>query len=870
MNISQKFSLQLYLPMWSLWGSDIWKKNIYNFWYSSFLLCSKLSFSITQVKFHFKNGLPTLYLPLLAIVNNELNFYQKGKKNYETTFFLVRTLENTITEIYLLWYLCNFLLQDYTRNKWANSEQIWIKPIRIIYIRYIYLYLKIILNILTNILNIVKILFVKIKFGFGNKISVKANANNNRLDTRKSLKTFEQTGLIIRNIRQLNTVRLEKVASKNFFRFISVQDLSKKGILNYNLNKIKKANYSKLENGVIQKQKELVRLAEQNGFYDDKVFNIQINLVKSKLFIEYAVISIKNKKNKLMDQIEINKKVKTGDLDWKFYYIVNYLRKIMNSPEKYIPVHIQKANPYKQSKNDRFSISYVKDLTLQTLINLVLEPLVEAKDDYNNYGYRQYRDCKIAVGAVIIELHKKNSDKIENITKNKINKKNYKKGLSNNEKWIIKGNIKGFLDNDHSNWLIGNLFLAPTLKIFLKKILQNNILNLGLYTDLINGTIQGGILYHTLINFSLIGLQDIIRTSSSILNLSDKSFSKINHNSCTNIIRYANDFVIISNNKNILKVYVYPALYLFLKDRGLLLDLNNTLIFSFNKPKIQLDFLGYTFKICQRLSYKKYLFINNYINYIALYPNKIILRKFFRLIKQIFKISRNFHAYHLIYKLNPIIWKWSNYYNLNNCSYYRSYMKFYLYRLCWNWAIKKHPTLGKKFLADLYFITKNSDTLNILDIYSPNLLNFSSYKNLFIENIFSKLAFHGKTLLFSNDTNKKFFKIIYLLNPSNTSPIISASKYVLSNNLNVIHAYHINANLLKIFWLNKSLIEYSKFPSIKEFLFKKQIGICYVCNKELDFENLFFNSILLQNRKPIYNKKIFNIKYLNLLHIWCY
>lgn len=49
-------------------------------------------------------------------------------------------------------------------------------------------------------------------------------------------------------------------------------------------------------------------------------------------------------------------------------------------------------------------IPTVKDRALQALINLVLLPLVELTSDPNSYGFRPYRDCKMAVAAVRNQL----------------------------------------------------------------------------------------------------------------------------------------------------------------------------------------------------------------------------------------------------------------------------------------------------------------------------------------------------------------------------------------------------------------------------------------------------------------------------------
>ncbi len=41
---------------------------------------------------------------------------------------------------------------------------------------------------------------------------------------------------------------------------------------------------------------------------------------------------------------------------------------------------------------------------MQALVNLVLSPLVELTSDPNSYGFRPYRDCKMAIAAARSQL----------------------------------------------------------------------------------------------------------------------------------------------------------------------------------------------------------------------------------------------------------------------------------------------------------------------------------------------------------------------------------------------------------------------------------------------------------------------------------
>jgi len=134
--------------------------------------------------------------------------------------------------------------------------------------------------------------------------------------------------------------------------------------------------------------------------------------------------------------------------------------------------------------------------------------------------------------------------------------------------------------------------------------LKAKILDMGVYTDPISGTPQGGIISPTLANFTLNGLEEAVKKSLYPLTksteqrmqikLKDGSFRRISL--ATELIRYADDFVVITRSKNLLDKYVGPTIHGFLKERGLRLSPEKTKQYRLDQPRAQLDFLGYTFK----------------------------------------------------------------------------------------------------------------------------------------------------------------------------------------------------------------------------------------------------------------------------------
>jgi RNA-directed DNA polymerase len=198
------------------------------------------------------------------------------------------------------------------------------------------------------------------------------------------------------------------------------------------------------------KQNELVRLAKLKGVYDKSVLDSQLILVKSKLFREYAAMLISVKPGS--QTLGIDKEIYDKENEDSFDTLVKYLRDIVYHPNKYRSAPIRRVWIPKPGKAEKrpLGIPTLKDRALQALVNLVLLPMVEMTSDPNSYGFRPYRDCKMAIAAVRNQL--KTSDPVK--IRSSINKRYTKTGndaallmRANQDKWILDADIKGFFDN---------------------------------------------------------------------------------------------------------------------------------------------------------------------------------------------------------------------------------------------------------------------------------------------------------------------------------------------------------------------------------------------------------------------------------------
>lgn len=172
---------------------------------------------------------------------------------------------------------------------------------------------------------------------------------------------------------------------------------------------------------------------------------------------------------------------------------------------------------------------------------------------------------------------------------------------------------------------------------------------------------------------------------------------------------------------------------------------------------------------------------------------------------------------------------------------------------------EKHPTLGKIKLANMYFLTTKKD-IDEIDIDSPNPESSKVNTNLnkgnkveYVKFKNTKWVFHGisRTKVRFSKENKT--RITYLINPTESSPILSAVKYMLPVNLREIHAFHPRIEEVRKFKLALALLNSSKTPSLKEKLFKSQKGLCELCNRPIDETYLLQNSVHIHHIMPIKN-----------------
>lgn len=339
----------------------------------------------------------------------------------------------------------------------------------------------------------------------------------------------------------------------------------------------------------------------------------------------------------------------------------------------------------KSNGNERpLGIPTMHDRALQALVKAALEPEWEARFEPNSYGFRPGRSCHDAIEAIFNQIKQK-------------------------AKFVLDADISKCFDRINHAKLLEKVNTFPKTRRQIRAWLKTGIIDGGKTIFPKEGSPQGGCISPLLANIALHGMEMEMKSYTATW----KGTKEINKNSLS-LIRYADDFVVIHENLNIV-IKCKEILEAWLKDVGLEFSKEKTnIIHTLHKHEGQkpgFNFLGFNVRQYPVGKYKsskstrgKILGFKTIIK-----PSKEKLLKHYRDLAEIIDRHKTAPQAALVSALKPKITGWCNYYKSVCSKETFSKVNHLLFLKLARWGYRRHPNKSKTWANNKYFHARGGD-----------------------------------------------------------------------------------------------------------------------------------------------------------------
>jgi len=378
--------------------------------------------------------------------------------------------------------------------------------------------------------------------------------------------------------------------------------------------------------------------------------------------------------------------------------------------------------PKTPTKKRPLGIPIIKDRAIQGVEKTALEPYWEAQFEANSYGFRSAHCTHDAIEAIFININRK-------------------------KKWVLDADMKGCFNHIAHPPLLEKLKGFPGRKL-IKQWLEADVIEDGKRYKTVEGTPQGGIISPLLANIALDGMETFLLEKL-------KGHSSV----AAKVIRYADDFVVLHEDKAIVELAKYYVQQ-WLAKIGLELSEEKTKIVHTTEG---FDFLGFNIRHYPKLE-------KGYVANKVQQPNrqdfKTIIQPASGKVKahiqelgEVIKKSKTVSAEELIEKLQPKITGFANYYRF--CCFSDSFGRIthWLWHRLWVWTKRRHPNKNKKWVADKYFTMEKGKRWHFKDDKGNTLKYPKGANHRYVKVRAGKSYFDGDTIYWSIRLSKGYGEI---------------------------------------------------------------------------------------------------------------